>query len=338
MKETFLLYSGFDADEEYRTYLDAFHKKIVGQKIGLIGDSLANGDNEGKTTFSRSMQALAHTLLAVDIEARLIDATHADWSKALPEMNAMLIQSHSLSAATGSLQGCFDVFTKPYTGSGVAPTALAYDREWLMAVLGSAGVAVHNVIGTLSDLIDEKDNAEDLPKSKMRILVSKKRNIFSSGVAFRTDKSAQDILNEFGKAPRELLVGELEESRSLCVAVVGVREGWLLLPPFWHAFPYDDSTSSALDFPTLESDRLQDLYLQTAKIFKAVNCDGFCIVEFVIQGSQEVLFDVHLAPSLAPEAAIVQAAQYAGLSHQTLLLSVLARAYKRYEAGKLPRR
>jgi D-alanine-D-alanine ligase len=333
MKETFLTYSGFDAYDEYRTYLDRFHKQIVGQKVGIICDLSPNPGRQEESKFSEPMRSLAHACLAIDIEARLVNIETADWCDVTSKMDATLIQSVSVAATSGSLQGCLDVFGKPYSGSGVAATALAFDREWLMAVLTSAGVPVSRSVGPFSGATDENRTVEGSGKSVSRVFVSKKRNILSSGVAFCPNQSAREVLDECGKAPEDLLIEEVDSSRSLCIAAIAVRDGWLLLPPFSHKFPYIDSRPSTIEFPNFHDDRVQGLFLRAAKIIRTIGCYGFVIVEFAQQDSQEVLFDVHLAPSLGPNTAIVQAADCAGLRYESLILSVLAHAYRRNKAS-----
>jgi D-alanine-D-alanine ligase len=263
-------------------------------------------------------------------------------AKALERLGAdgiavVFLALHGPFGEDGTVQGFLDVAGIPYTGSGVAASALAMDKANARHVLAASGVPVAKGIV----LAREAGRAVDPAAAESRVLGEigipcvVKPNDMGSSVGVSVVKRREDLAEAIPRAfegTSRVLVEEFVPGIELTCGVLGnARSGSLVaLPPTeirapeGRFFDYDvkyragaavELTPAPID-AALER-RVRELALRA---HESLSCRGLARTDFRVRdGREPVALEVNTLPGMTETSLFPQAAAAAGIPFPLLL-------------------
>lgn len=107
---------------------------------------LAGGCSDERTVSLASGAAVAGALRAAGFAVEVMDPAAAGFARDIccraPRVAAVFIALHGRGGEDGTMQGFLETLGLPYTGSGVAASALAFDKVRAKIFFGRAGLSV----------------------------------------------------------------------------------------------------------------------------------------------------------------------------------------------------
>ncbi len=335
MTKAFLVYPGFDVDEEWNKALHNFHRQVVGHNVAVLTGALypkrARDVLAPSPLADARAKAIADALLKIDVEARTVDCRHPDWRTLIMNYEAVILDSRGQFGADGSLQGFLDVHCVPYTGPGAHDRAVTYDRFALKAMLRAAEIAAPDFVGPSSEI--------------ERLIEEYRRRKYSFPVCFRSRlggsqrsdliQNAEGLLGDaIWDRSGQLLLEAQPRGPLLSVSAIEVLDGWLLLPPLEYEAdateipsPLWSSTTRKFWCPKLSNDLIYDLFNVAKHTILTLRCKDVAIVYFSLAEGPQVL-GIDVMPELGPDDALVYSAAQVRFAYEILLLNVLASAYR----------
>ena len=227
---------------------------------------------------------------------------------------------HGSPGEDGTVQGLLEVMGIPYTGSGVAASAVTIDKDLTKRVLKSHGIPVPAGITLYGE---DEVTPEEL---EFPCVVKPARTGSSVGVNLvKSPDRFREALKEAFKYDSKVLIEELLEGKEL---TVGVVNGRALTPVeivpgrefYDYAAKYEDSSTRYLVPASVNSHLEKRLKSLAEQVYKVLECRGAVRVDFKLNrfGSPFVL-EVNTIPGLTERSLLPKAAAYEGLSFEELI-------------------
>jgi len=284
-----------------------------------------------------ALAKLGHEALAVDVSSDGPDALDA-----LPrDVDAAFIALHGRFGEDGECQRRLAALSVPYTGSGPAASARAFDKAWTKAILRAAGVPVAKDV-----LLEWPFRAQDVKRSVRRaasfaedgLVVKPTREGSSVGVSLC--KSLAQASRAAWKArgfEQPVLIEKLVPGRELTVAILGGEA----LPPievvpalafYDYKAKYDPSSGTRYrvapdDLPPGVAERVQGVALAA---HQALGCEDVSRVDIRVDAKGEpFVLEVNTIPGLTATSLLPKAAAAVGVSFEELVERLVKRAIRR---------
>jgi len=289
---------------------------MSGQKVGV----LMGGISSEREISLKSGSAMLEALLSRNVTTFGIQL-NGDWVKQIREadMDAAVIALHGRWGEDGCVQGLLEILHIPYTGSGVAASALCMHKRLCKAVLTQAGLK------TPVDIPIRKDGP-------LRYPVMLKPVAEGSSVGLRLLPNA--------KAWHELAIGNAAgwmaeipvNGVEVAVSVLGGKA----LPPVEVApksgvYDFESKyTHGATEYfcpARLPAETLRRC-MQVAEMAVAVaQCRGAPRVDMIVSdGGEPVVLEVNTIPGMTETSLLPKSAQTAGIDFADLCLRMLEMA------------
>ncbi|MDO5530833.1 D-alanine--D-alanine ligase [Sutterella sp.] len=253
--------------------------------------------------------------------------------------DAAFIALHGKLGEDGSVQGLMNCIGLPYTGPGVAASAIAMDKEMTKTLWRDAGVAVPaGVCITAADATDEK-LAQIIRDFGATGLVVKPGHDGSSIGVTKLDagKLSVEVLREAVKHAAdydagEVLVEEYIRGRELTIALVDgkalpVIE--IIAPEGSYDFQNKYYTDSVrYECPAKLTDQeTRELQDACERGFAAIGCRGWARVDAMQRPDGSfALLEINTSPGMTPHSLVPMAARATGLDYAGLCMKVLGLA------------
>ncbi len=236
---------------------------------------------------------------------------------------------HGPGGEDGTLQGALEMLGKPYTGSGVAASAIGMDKLRTKLLWLGQGLATPNF--AISD--DCADLGRVIETLGFPLIVKPAHEGSSIGMSkVHNETELAQALETAAEFDRSVLIEQWMSGDEFTVAVLN----GLALPPIQlvteHAF-YDyeakylaNDTQYRFDHG-LSSEKVSELKLLAEKAFAAVGCSGWGRVD-VMQDEHGAfqLLEVNTAPGMTDHSLVPMAAREHGLSFEELVVEILQTA------------
>lgn len=275
----------------------------------------------------------------------------------LPADTLVFVGLHGGEGEDGTLQGFLELAGFPYTGSGVAASALAMDKQRARVVTAAHGLAV-----APARLVGEGEWRG--PRERQRVLDE------LSGLAgawyVKPDRGGSSVLTfhveeALGLAPAiervlaagdEALVEAAVPGLEVTCAVLGNRgEDLRALPPVeihpkpGRFFDYDEkyAEGGALEVcppRTLAPARVAAVQEAALAAYRAVGCDGYARVDFIVAepgregGPPPVLLELNTLPGFTARSLLPLSARVAGIEFPELCLELCELALRRHARAR----
>lgn len=252
----------------------------------------------------------------------LVPATRAIGAGAEP-LDVVLVALHGPWGEDGRIQGMLDILGIPYTGSGVAASALAMDKVMAKTVLGASAIDVpRGVVVTRPD-----DPAARTLQPPLFVKPVEQGSSVGSHVV-QTHEDVAAAVEDALRYDSRVLVEERISGRELTVAVIGNDE-LQALPVIEivtkHAFfdygaKYDAGESEEIvpaAIPESVARRAQEL---AVRAHTALGCRGMSRTDLIWSDDDRmVVLEVNTIPGMTANSLLPKAALAAGISFERLL-------------------
>jgi len=286
------------------------------KKVGV----LMGGTSAERDISLQSGRAVFAVLKETDVDVVAIDL-QADWASLIKNagIDAAFIALHGTWGEDGCIQGLLETMSIPYTGSGVAASALCMDKLLTKQVLQHAG---------LKTPVDISIHAD----GPMRYPVFIKPIDEGSSVGLhQVENVAQWQALELDSARSwmaEMPVKGVE-------VAVSVLNGVALMPVevspksgiYDFASKYTQGATEYFCPARLPAETLRLCMQQAEAAIKATNCKGAPRVDMIVgDGGVPIILEVNTIPGMTETSLLPKAAAAAGINFQQLCLKILASA------------
>lgn len=241
---------------------------------------------------------------------------------------------HGLYGEDGAVQGALDMAGIPYTGSGVAASAIAMDKAickllFTAAKIPTASYQIFSVNQNMEHMLEEISTNFKFP-----VVVKAATQGSSIGVYIVDNKrELPDAVREAFTYSRQIVVEEFIKGRELTVAVIGgdpVRSLPVIeIAPHSGRYDYQSKyTKGATEYivPAHLAEALTaDIQKTAAAVFSLIGCRGVARVDFMLDADNRYyVLEINTIPgmtgtSLVPKAAAAAGISFADLCEQLLL-------------------
>jgi len=265
-----------------------------------------------------ALKKLGHQVFPVELSEKL----PIELSNIKPDKAFLVL--HGSPGEDGTVQGLLEIMGIPYTGCGVAPSAISIDKDLTKRILKSYGIPVPAGI-TLY-----KGEAVDADDLEFPCVVKPARAGSSVGVSLvKSQSEFEKALSEAFSYDSKVLIEEYLEGKELTVGVVNGRAltPVEILPNrefYDYTAKYEDSATKYL-IPAPVNPKLERRLKSIAeKVYKVLECKGAVRVDFRLNRySSPFVLEVNTIPGLTERSLLPKAAAYDGLSFEELIGEML---------------
>ncbi|WP_119394028.1 D-alanine--D-alanine ligase [Salinibius halmophilus] len=286
---------------------------------------LYGGTSAERAVSLQSGEAVAEGLLAAGHKVELIDTQAPFISRLLNEsFDLAFIALHGRGGEDGVIQGLLESIKLPYTGSGVAASALAMDKHCSKVVMAAAGVPVApSITLNADDVVAPHEIAAELG---LPLFVKPVRE--GSSVGMSKVNQAQDLVQAVSLArefDQQVLVEAFLAGREYSVPILAGRALPVIgLQPATEFYDYAakyerDDTTYALPSGLSQADEVkaQRIAEQAAH---ALGCRGWCRVDVMADAQGELfVLEVNTSPGMTSHSLVPMAAKAEGKSFSELV-------------------
>ena len=299
--------------------------KSLGRVAVIMG-----GNSAEREVSLRSGAEVLKGLLEAGVDAFALDLT-GEGANPLSQLvetefdRAFLIV-HGPGGEDGQLQGALELIGKPYTGSGVAASAVGMDKMrtkqlWIGAGLPTPGYA------SLCPDSDFTQIAEDLG---LPLMVKPANEGSSIGMSRVT--SVEQLEKAFKEASRydsRVIAEQWVNGPEFTVAILNGRALPVIRLVTTHAFYDFDAKYQANDtqylFDTgLTAEQVEAMQRLVEEAFAVIGCQGWGRIDLMMdEAGQFQLLEVNTAPGMTDHSLVPMAAKATGLSFSELCVEIL---------------
>ncbi len=266
------------------------------------------------------------TALPIDVD-RSIAKTLAN-----KKIDLAFIALHGTYGEDGCIQGLLEYLQIPYTGSGVAGSALAYDK------LKTKEVFKFHQIPTADYEVFYKNQSEPIKRDQNLPVVVKPTNQGSSlGVSIvNTEEQWEPALEMAFKYSNEIIAEKFIKGKLLAIGMNGEEPMPIVhINPKSGFYDYEAKyTSGKTEYicpADLSEDERDKCYEVSKKVFKVLRGRGLPRVDVILdeEGIPYVL-EMNTIPGMTPTSLLPMAAKTMGLEFDDLVLEILKNAQLDY--------
>lgn len=290
------------------------------------------GMSEEREVSLRSGKAVLDALLTLDYEAQAIDfnsSTIKDIIDYQPDL--VFIALHGKYGEDGTVQGLLESLQIPYTGSGVAASAICIDKVLSKRIFSSEGIpnAAFRIIQS-HDLDDPAALRQQLIANIGLPMVVKAATQGSS-IGTYIIKDENEILtaiNQAFKYSREVLAEKFIDGQELTVALIGNNEPQVLplieITSANEFYDYESKyTQGMCDhiIPARIGEESQaEIISISKKVYKLMGCKGFARIDFMLdKNGKPYVLEVNTVPGMTAMSLVPDAARAAGINFTNLI-------------------
>lgn len=275
----------------------------------------------------RSGQAVTQALIAQGIDAVSEDVTElADLQRIAQEYDRAFIALHGRWGEDGGVQSILDDLKLPYTGSGMAASAIAMDKLRTKWMWMGAGLPTPGFVWVSELMPLDLDNF-DLP---FPVIVKPCREGSSIGMRKVYDLESLKQAVEFAQEyDAEVLIEQWITGSEYTGAVLNNKALPLIELKTTHDFYDFDAKYKSNDTQYMcpcgldseVEDEIQDLVLQA---FHVIGSKGWGRVDLMLdEDGQAWLIELNTVPGMTDHSLVPMAAKASGLDFQQLVVEVL---------------
>lgn len=239
---------------------------------------------------------------------------------------------HGTGAEDGKIQGLLELLHIPYTGSGLAASALAMDKQATKRILSTGGLPVPE--GIVVSRVD------DLPAFPLPCVVKPNAQGSTIGITFVTRRD--DLAGAVARALKYdslALIEELVEGIEISVPVLGGRA----LPvveicprsgTYDYQAKYTEGATDEIIPARIDSDAASTAQEYALRAHEMIGADDFSRTDMIVTQNRVVVLEINTVPGLTNTSLLPNSAQAAGIPYDELCEQILQHALKRYGIEK----
>ncbi|MBS0290566.1 MAG: D-alanine--D-alanine ligase [Proteobacteria bacterium] len=298
------------------------HAKVFGKVAVLYGGrsaeraiSLISGENILNALKQQGVDAYG-----VDVDQHLIHRLVEE------KYDRVFIALHGKEGEDGVIQGLLQVLGLPYTGSGVAASALAMDKARAKLIMN--GMDVPTLPFGVAKYVD---TALELAET-IGFPISVKPVAEGSSIGVTRVSSASEIPAAFDKAAQygDVLIEKWIDGTDFFVSILGEQ----VLPSvevhtpggfYDYQAKYESHETKYICPSPISEEKEQELRDIAYRAFCALGCTGWGRVDLVQDNHGKFwVLEVNTIPGMTSHSLVPMSAQAVGLSFEALVLNILA--------------
>ena len=294
---------------------------------------LMGGDSAERGISLRSGAEVLKGLKAAGVNAFQIDLCEqgADPVEQLltAEFDRAFLILHGRGGEDGTLQGLLEMLKKPYTGSGVAASALGMDKLRCKQLWMGAGFPTP----AFEELTDDTDLLQVSERLGFPLMVKPVHEGSSIGMSRVLDlDQLKAAYAEAAKYDHQVIAEQWIQGAEYTLAVLNDQPLPVIRLETSHDFydfnaKYESNDTRYLFDHQLSDQRYEALQSLALRAFQAVGCRGWGRVDLMMDSQGEFqLLEVNTLPGMTDHSLVPMAARKAGLSFSQLVVDILRTA------------
>ncbi|MDR1136258.1 MAG: D-alanine--D-alanine ligase [Clostridiales Family XIII bacterium] len=253
---------------------------------------------------------------------------------------------HGPYGEDGKVQGLFETLNIPYSGCGVAASAISMDKIFTRDIWINAGLPVcrHMVLSHGNFLSNARQEIGAISRGIGYPLFVKPANMGSSvGISrVKSEGEMQDALAEAFKYDKRLIIEEAVDCRELEIGVLGNDSAEISaigeIVPDAEFYDYDSKYRSdrtklyiPADISAETADRMSALAVAA---YQSLNCEGFSRVDFFLEKKTGKLYlnEINTIPGFTRFSMFPSLWREKGVSYSELIERIIRLGNERYNA------
>ncbi len=309
-------------------------KPFEGNRVGVLMGG-ASGEREvslrsGKGVLD-SLTRQGYDAVGIDVGADVAERLRAE------KVEVAYIALHGKGGEDGSIQGLLETMRVPYTGSGVAASAVAMDKELTKLVFRHRGVPVlEDSYPDRSKKLDECC-AEAIAATGLPAIVKPLSEGSSLGVEIARDERAlRDVVGRLVEKFGRAMVERFVSGREITVGVLGCGESLRALPVLelvpkneFYDFEakYTKGMTELICPARLDAATTERAMKLAVAAHRALGCHGVSRVDFIVAPDGDMFaLELNSIPGMTPTSDLPEEIAAEGGSYDTLVLEILSSA------------
>lgn len=284
---------------------------------------------------------------AQNAEGRDVVLREAPWPSA--HNTVAFIAMHGPYGEDGTIQSILELAGIPYTGSGVAPSAIAMNKVLSLKIFAAHGLNIPKGVA-FSKTEWQKDKA-GLRKKISRLgypLVVKPSNLGSSvgmTIVRKATGLAPALKTAFAHSA-EVMVEEYIKGKELTCGIIdkgipGTETALLpteIIPKtsafFDYHAKYTPGASDEITPPRLPKPIIKKIQRVALACHRAIGCSGMSRTDLILSGGKLYVLEINTIPGMTATSLLPQGAKACGISFPKLLEQVIIAALNRSRYNK----
>lgn len=300
---------------------------------------LMGGTSEEREVSLRSGQAVSQALQEKGYEVESLDFNPrvlGDIEKIKPDV--VFIALHGKNGEDGTVQGYLELLGIPYTGSGVAASAIGMDKVLTKKILCYEGLPTAEFEVILKSGFTPETFTADSLIERFGLPVVVKPPTQGSSVGTTIVRNKEDLMPAVEKAlafGEEVLIERFIAGTELTVAIIGNDEP-LVLPVieitaqneyYDYESKYTPGMSAHIIPARIPAEAGKMIEGIARKAYRALKCRGFSRIDFIIdQNGNPYILENNTIPGMTATSLIPDAARAAGISFPELVDKIVKMA------------
>lgn len=294
------------------------------KKFGKVA-VLAGGASREREISLQSGNAVIKAMKEKGVDAQLVDTNAFDWQQ-LKSFDRAFIALHGMGGEDGRIQSLLELLGIPYTGSGVAASAIGMDKVlskkiWhasgfnlAQSLVVNSGAALREAISTLGLPVMVKPSLEG-----SSVGISKVDDLSECKAAF-------DAANFPGQ---QVLVEQFIKGDEFSVGILGSEALPSVRMKTKRAFydfqaKYEDDDTEYFCPSGLSETQEQEIQQLALAAFHDLSCSGWGRVDFIkAQDQKFYLLEVNTVPGLTSHSLVPMEAKVKGIDFPELIIRIL---------------
>jgi D-alanine-D-alanine ligase len=282
----------------------------------------------------RALASLGHDGRSLDFDARFIDALRAI------EPDVVFNALHGRGGEDGTVQGILEWLGIPYTGSGVAPCAIAMDKHLTKKLLAAEGLPTpawdtFDLTGGTLPLLPGSLNLPLIVKprasgSSAGVVLVRTHEAWTQAMIAASSRTPEVLAEEY-VGGREFSCGVLGEEALPVVEIISSDEFYS------YDAKYKPGGSRHLVPAPIDEDLTRRLQTLALSVHRLVGLRDYSRTDFIVtKEGRPTILEVNALPGMTPQSLLPDEAQHAGISYDALVERLLQFALARRNGEALP--
>jgi len=290
------------------------------------------GTSEEREVSLKSGNNVYTALKKIGYQVELLDLGKDNLNK-IAEIapDVVFIALHGKNGEDGTVQGYLDLLGIPYTGSGVATSAICMNKILTKKLLSYEGLPTPDFIIIKKKTFDKNAFVVRSLVQKFGLPMVVKAATQGSSIGTYIVNKEDDILSAIEAAfqyDQDVLVEKYIDGMLLTVSIIG-NDNPCVLPIIEitsenEFYDYESKYTPGMCQHIIPARISQDLQNQISRIseeaYKSLACRGFARIDFMVDGKgQPYILEINTIPGLTDMSLVPDAARAAGISYSELL-------------------
>jgi D-alanine-D-alanine ligase len=297
---------------------------------------LRGGTSEEREVSLRSGKAVYTALQEAGYNVHDLDFTKENINKIIDiAPDVVFIALHGKNGEDGTVQGFLDLLGIPYTGSGVAASAIGMNKILTKKFLSYEGMPTSDFVILDKEIFNNGSKNTEWLLSTIGLPMVVKASTQGSSIGVFIVRKEEDILGALKKAfefDSEILVEKFIDGIELTAAVVGNNEPHVLpiieITSENEFYDYESKYTKGMCahiIPARINDNIRQRVMQIAsQVYKSIGCRGYARIDFIVdKEDRPYVLEINTIPGMTEMSLVPDAARADGISFVELVDRIL---------------